>query len=1347
MLLLTMPSLTIASDIGGVDDFIPLNGVTGEVTTFRILGENDLPTAASTYNWTGNGSEDNPYIIENMVINASGNPYGLHIGGIYKSHILIRNNRFHNVTISSNNQGAYGNLGLDRCINVTIQNNTFENSVDRGFMATDSNVKVLNNSFRGNTIGLRTVGSDHNATIEGNTFLGPGDGIMVQSRYSITNNTLVGTGERYSSGIRVWPSGTNLISNNTVSNYDYGINLLTGGVDCFDNTIRNSTFSGIYGGVGATISGNVIEDASQGITLLDKNNILRNNTLSGCAIDLEYFAGHEPALRSTTIDATNKVDGRPVRFQKDVSDVTLRPTLYGQEILVGCSNVKLENETLSNSYWLDMFFSENISITGNQITMGNKPQWRFVSVEDGSIFDNNLSGLSWDLRYVDRLTLNNNSIINVSIEYLGGSNNQFDNNTIEVANEDALQIRYESSFRCMDNDLNIRAPRADQYAVRILNVNDFIMRDNSMWGAGISNPWGESDDYWADLEIDISNTVNGRPLLYLNDVSDEWVTGEYGQVIISYSTDVRIDNLRMGKYDGGIHLLRTHNTIIDHCSFVDSINVAVTLNSCNNLTVSNNLFDGGNSALIIRDCAIAAPGLHGTVSGNYFMNVTPFDSRDGVLFIYGSILDSVTSNMFFEIDGYGIYSSSVNINEMSNNEFVNCSNQAIFNRATCEDGIHHNSFIDNAIDETGAQCWDRNLYNLWDNGTEGNYWSNYLLRYPNATNDGTVWDTPYLVGERYRPDRYPIVDYDDRIAPWAWIEHNETIYPDEPTIFNARVLDNQGVVGYNWTFLVNDTTTHMSDRAVDYTFPLSGDFSVGLKVWDAAGNVAETIKIVHVADNIPPVARAGEDLTVIPGTTVTFDGSASSDDKGVVAFVWSFEYDGGLVELKGEMVQFTFTLMGAYNVTLTVHDLAGNTHQDVLTVVVDDKEPPTAVIGPDRTVPQRATLQFSGKGSTDNWRIISYNWTVTSPGGALTYYDTPDISHMFEEPGVHTVTLRVTDPAGLWDETSISVTAEDITVPVAVSRDDIGLGQNEHLTLDGTGSTDNEAVVNWTWTISGPGDDRVLYGPTHEVSFTDAGYYTVVLTVFDDWGNNGSTSFTVTVVDTEPPVAVAGDDIVTDQGKNVDLDGSASSDNVDIGLYLWTFTHDGKEVEKTGPFVTFTFENPGEYIITLSVSDLMGNVGTDTVLVTVRDTTPPFADAGDDITVDQHTTVTFDGSASYDNAEMRFPRWTFVYDSEEQEMMGLAPEFTFDLVGEYVVTLTVQDDAGRSPCWTSRPPWPTRARTSSSSRAIPQHSMPRPQRTMWASSRGGGPSPRVASKGRWRARMPSSYSRSTVSTS
>jgi peptide/nickel transport system permease protein len=86
----------------------------------------------------------------------------------------------------------------------------------------------------------------------------------------------------------------------------------------------------------------------------------------------------------------------------------------------------------------------------------------------------------------------------------------------------------------------------------------------------------------------------------------------------------------------------------------------------------------------------------------------------------------------------------------------------------------------------------------------------------------------------------------------------------------------------------------------------------------------------------PPVADAGQDQTVEQYEYVTFDGSGSTDDVGIVNYTWTFVYGGNVWTLYGEVNEsfFCFVHMGSYNVTLNVTDEDGDFDTDVMVVTV-----------------------------------------------------------------------------------------------------------------------------------------------------------------------------------------------------------------------------------------------------------------------------------------------------------------------------------------------------------------------------------------------------------------------------
>ena len=251
---------------------------------------------------------------------------------------------------------------------------------------------------------------------------------------------------------------------------------------------------------------------------------------------------------------------------------------------------------------------------------------------------------------------------------------------------------------------------------------------------------------------------------------------------------------------------------------------------------------------------------------------------------------------------------------------------------------------------------------------------------------------------------------------------------------------------------------------------------------------------------------------------------------------------------------------------------------------------------------------------------------------------------------------------------------QDTGPPTAITGPNVTIEEETIVEFNGSKSTDDTGIANYTWTFIDE-TSVTLYGVNPSYQFDNPGRFVITLNVDDAVGLRGTDTMDVTVLDITPPVADAGPDKTVDEGFLMTFNGSNSTDNVKIINFTWKFI-DGDLITLHGIWPTYRFNNPGEYIVTLTINDTAGNLNTDTVTITVMDITPPIADAGLDREVDQGEPVTFNGGKSSDNIGIINYTWTFEYEIEEIILYGLSPSFIFEIPGMYSVRLKVTDASG-----------------------------------------------------------------------
>ena len=164
-----------------------------------------------------------------------------------------------------------------------------------------------------------------------------------------------------------------------------------------------------------------------------------------------------------------------------------------------------------------------------------------------------------------------------------------------------------------------------------------------------------------------------------------------------------------------------------------------------------------------------------------------------------------------------------------------------------------------------------------------------------------------------------------------------------------------------------------------------------------------------------PVANAGADKTVTVGSSVTFDGSASTDDKGITSYSWDFDASNGITsEATTKTASKTYTTAGIYTVTLTVTDTIGQKSSDTLQVAINNPidQLPVANAGADKTATTSSAVTFDGSASTDDKGITSYSWDFDASNGITSEATGVMTAKAYTTAGTYTVTLTVTDTIG-----------------------------------------------------------------------------------------------------------------------------------------------------------------------------------------------------------------------------------------------------------------------------------------------------------------------------------------------
>ncbi|MFN7160395.1 MAG: PKD domain-containing protein [Candidatus Gracilibacteria bacterium] len=301
-------------------------------------------------------------------------------------------------------------------------------------------------------------------------------------------------------------------------------------------------------------------------------------------------------------------------------------------------------------------------------------------------------------------------------------------------------------------------------------------------------------------------------------------------------------------------------------------------------------------------------------------------------------------------------------------------------------------------------------------------------------------------------------------------------------------------------------------------------------------------------------------------------------------------------------------------------------------------------------------------------------------------------SRTFEQIGKYKVAVRAINGEGATSTKIFQVDATDTQLPKAfIEADPIAGTSPLTVELSGAKSTTPQGrIVEYTWDF---GDGSATStGVNADHIYRKAGKYTVKLSIKTDLGTTADTTQLISIETAKGaptarirvksdslPRALDSDSTSVIRGNiplSLTLDGSFSTDpENDIVDWKWDFDGD-KKFDKTGKDASFIYKTPGNFILTLQVTDSAGNSSEATMNVEVNAEDLTAIINADPLAGEAPLAVAFDASgSSYSKGSIGSYVWDFG-DGTAPQITGAQITHEFQSPGNYIVKLTVRTTDG-----------------------------------------------------------------------
>ncbi|MCW4025372.1 MAG: right-handed parallel beta-helix repeat-containing protein [Candidatus Bathyarchaeota archaeon] len=372
--------------------------------------------------------------------------------------------------------------------------------------------------------------------------------------------------------------------------------------------------------------------------------------------------------------------------------------------------------------------------------------------------------------------------------------------------------------RIADNTYGVWASHgSDVYRNNCFEANQYAFHDeyggNDMDTSNTVN--GKPAYYWYDKhDLTVPSNAGLVILIHCSNIKVENLNlkGNGNGVLLVDTTDSIITKNMISQNTIGINLQQSHNNQINNNHITNNKEHGINQYDSHDNQITNNIITGNNYGIsssythgeeilnnqitdntadginadsqsgvdcLVKDNTVSGNGGNGIFfkdihNAQIISNTITQNKGCGVGFGYGP--GGLVRGNIISKNGNGLWISNAYQNTIISNDVSENEGLSIRLEGSQHDNIlYHNNFINNnhgqpqafitttivypenyLYDETHRPRHVDGAANNWDNGNEGNYWSDYNTLYPDATKSGNTANTPYYINVNNQ-DNHPLL--------------------------------------------------------------------------------------------------------------------------------------------------------------------------------------------------------------------------------------------------------------------------------------------------------------------------------------------------------------------------------------------------------------------------------------------------------------------------------------------------------------------------------------------------------------------------------------------------------------